>query len=214
MDGTNTPASTEPAAEPNAAASTAETPPKTFTQDEVNRIAAKAREEGRKAALPRETPKSEPKGDDERLTLKELNAKIEDAETRRRFERQAAKRGVTDDEALDDLYDLYRAQKPTDEAAWFEKKAKAFVTAKEATPTPTAPEGTDPARKPAAATREPSRNGVLPTSEGLTDLFSLSDQQIAALGPAGVRAEFEKITAVATRNAGAPSPPHMRLNKR
>ncbi len=187
------------------------TPPaeQKFTQDDLNRFMAKAREEGRRSAT-KEQPKPEPvKADDgDKLTLKELKAQLDETNRRADFEKKIRRFGL-DDEGADDFYDLYKAQKPSD-ADWFDKKAKLFVKTAVVQPAPVQPAATaTPApvvANPAAALSAPSGHG-LPMQNGVTDLFSLTDQQRKDLGPMGVRKVLEQLQGIGNSDAGIPQRP-------
>src|SRR3990167_7970610 len=113
--------------------------PRVFSQEEVNRIAASAREDGRKSALktpssgqpppaaaaPAPVPPPAPTvtGNDEseRVTLKQLKERLDESEMRREFDKRASKRGI-DDTVSEELFEIYKAQKPSNADEWFEKK--------------------------------------------------------------------------------------------
>lgn len=104
-------------------------PKTTFTQEEVNRLVGAARQEGRQAAAktaPPAPPTPSGDADDEKVTLKSIKQELEETKTRQKFEKRAAKLGITDDDQLEDLYVLYKAQKPDDDSGWFDKKTKSL----------------------------------------------------------------------------------------
>lgn len=186
-----------------------ETPPsasanvRTFTQEEVNRLTAKAREEGRQRAA------KAPTGNDaggESLSLKEIQDRLAESELRRGFDRRAMKLGI-DDDAADDLFDLYKAQKPQDPQAWFDAKASRFGLKANVSTNPTNPQSNAPAQAaPAAAPSAPSKVDQI-TSGGVVDYWNISSAQLEQLGPAGVRDLHEKALSVGRQLSGAPPRP-------
>lgn len=191
-----------------------ESAPKAFTQEEVNRIAANAREEGRKAALKTAPPAPPPPsngagGDDEKLTLKQLAARVEEAEMRTTFEKGARKLGLQDD-AADALFDIYKAQRPPNAGEWFERMGTVFgLGSKQTTTTTTTTAPTTEAPKPPPGAPRPPSNVDPLTTGGLVDIFNLPIDQVIRMGPQGLRAEQEKILAHAHASSGAPPLPKM-----
>ncbi len=102
---------------------------------------------------------------EQRTTIKSLQATIDDMQTRQRFERGARKHRF--DDALDeDAYQLYKTQKPEDDAAWFAGKSKIFAVKESTSVTTTAqqlpatnPQGPQPA--PISDKGSPAPGGVL-----------------------------------------------------
>lgn len=96
----------------------------------MDKLVGKARQEGRDAAS-KKTPAPAPSHDGgastvvEEVTLKSIQAELAETKLRARFDKRAAKLGI-DDDASEDLFELYRAQKPSDDSEWFEKKMKTF----------------------------------------------------------------------------------------
>ncbi len=193
------------------------TPPvdKQFTQEDMNRLAAKAREEGRRsAAKEREQQQVKPpetKVDDgEKLTLKELKAQLDETKRRADFEKKIRKYTLADEDA-DDFYDLYKMQNPS-EPDWFDKKAKLFVkqpTVQPASPPPataTATAAADAPKPPPLAPSAPSGHG-LPTQDGIVDIFSMSEDQRRAMTPMGIRKSLEAMVAIGNSQAGIPQRP-------
>lgn len=204
----------------------AETPPqavstaKVFTQEEVNRIAANAREDGRKSAL--KTPTATPaiatpapapqapasEAEQERVTLKQLKERLDESEMRRAFDKRAAKRGL-DEPIADELFEIFKVQRPSDTDDWFEKKSALFGFKPPGTPaaptaaTPPAPATpAAPVPVPATAPNAPSGPVNPVATGGLIDLFQLSHTQLAQMGPSGVRAELDKIRAFSHQSSG------------
>lgn len=106
---------------------------KLFTQEEVSRIAAEAREQGRKSATKTQpampasvpTPQTAAVDETERVTLKQLREQLEEVKMRGAFDKRASRRGLTD-EVSDELFEIFKAQRPADPDAWFEKKSALF----------------------------------------------------------------------------------------
>lgn len=187
--------------------------PKTFSQEEVNRIAAAAREDGRKSATKAQQQQAAPQpapnagSEDERLSLRLLKAELDETKMRGAFDKRASKLGI-DDDAAETLFALYKAQNPTDPGEWFERTSKLFGLGSKTTPPPQPPTGspTEGAKPPLGAPRPPER--VDPhTSGGLLDIWNLPLDQVTKMGPAGLRAEFEKHLAIAAQSSGAPPLP-------
>jgi len=63
-----------------------------------------------------------------------------------------------------------------------------------------------PAHPPAAAPAAPSAH-ALPTANGVVDLFNLTDPQLGALGPQGVRENLEKLWIIGNQSSGQPVRP-------
>jgi hypothetical protein len=212
---TNTPTGGEPAAggQPTGTPPSGGEP-KLFTQEEVNRLVGQARVDARRSAQQAPKP-AEPEGP---VTLKQLQSQIEEGNLRRSFDRLAIRAGL-EDEAADDLFDLYRTQRPENLHEWFGKKVKAFGL-KSGTPAepetstasgaPAAP-GANPKpeekpatpKSPAAAPTAP--NAVNPLLSGeLVDVTKLTGAQLAELGPVKVRELFDKQRGEAAAAAGNP----------
>jgi hypothetical protein len=110
----------------------------------INKLVGQARVEGRNAAVkapappaPVPSPPPEPK-----LTLEQIATELAETKMRARFDKQALRRGF-DDAAADDLFDLYRVQKPADDETWFAEREKRLGLKRPAQPsTPAAPEVT------------------------------------------------------------------------
>lgn len=194
---------------------------KLLPQSQVNALVAAARREGKEQAqrdaqqvTQQQAKKPEPsKSSDPSDRLAALEAEL--AETRQRsvFDKHAARLGLSDD-LSEDLFELSKSQRPENVGEWLASKAERFnlkpapapSTASAAT-TPTAAPS-EPAKPPAAAPSAPSKVDPL-TGSGLVDIWNLSEAQLVQLGPAGVRAEFEKILGVARQQQGAPPRPKL-----
>lgn len=96
------------------------------------------------------------------------------------FDKRAARLGL-DDEASDELFELYRVQKPTDPGAWFEKKSKLFKLT-------TTTANADPTKTPA---EPPISNKGSPAPGDTRDI-----DYIVAENPIGAsRVEIERLVA-------------------
>lgn len=183
---------------------------RTFTQEEVNRISAQARNEGRASALkkaPASAPAAEPVQVNEATRLQQVEARLAESELQRSFDRYAIRHGVPDD-AVDDLFELYKAQKPTDHAEWFTSKAQrfGFKGPTSTMPTQTTSQTPEPARPASAAPSAPARVDV-PAAGGLTNIYELTPEQFAQLSPQDLRTHHERILAAANSRKGAPPVP-------
>lgn len=146
--------------------------PRLFTQEEMNRVAAEAREQGRKSAIRQQpgaptpppvapAPVNAPAPDDGgRVTLKQLQEQLDEEKMRRAFDKRAARRNLTDEQS-DDLFELYRVQRPADPDAWFDKKSAVYGFGK-----PGSGSTTPPAAPPAAATPAATAQ---PTAQPISD---------------------------------------------
>ena len=179
---------------------------KLLSQTQVNALIASARREGRESAG-RETPKpAAPKGEAGSMELR-----LEEMEMRRTFDRRASKLGL-DDEASDDLFDLYKAQRPSDLGAWFDGKAARFTSKGTVSQPPSIlnQPNAEAAKPPAAAPSTSQPAAVNPiTTGGLVDIFNLTPEQFATFTPLQLREQHEKNVASARSRAGAPPPPRM-----
>jgi len=129
----------------------------------------------------------------------------------------------------EDLFDLFKTQRPGDKEAWFAKKQEQFgfkpqaagstattsTTAASTTTAATAASGAasqttpDTATPRAAAPSAPAGNS-LPTQNGIVDIFALAQNDRAALnamGPEGVKVVLEKLWAIGNQLNGAPARP-------
>lgn len=201
---------------------------KLLPQSQVNTLVANARREGREQAL-RESqqvtqqqakkPDPGPKSDADRLAA--LEAELADTKARSAFDKHAARLGVSD-ELAEDLFALSKAQRPENVGEWLASKVERFglkpapatpaqgasATTAAATSAASNTAPSESAKPPVAAPSAPSKVDPL-TGAGLVDIWNLSDAQLMQLGPAGLRAEFEKILAVARQQQGAPARPKL-----
>lgn len=103
-----------------------------------------------------------------------------------------------------------KADNPPDVAAWsaayIEDLGIVKQVAQPAAPAapPQAPQET---AKPPTAPTAPSAPASPTTQQGMVDLFALNEQQIAQLGPAGLRQHFEAALSVGRQQAGVPQRP-------
>lgn len=108
--------------------------PKVFTQEEVNRIAANAREEGRRTVAAATAPKPNTSSTASSsttvtataaastpVTIESVAAQLENERLRREFTEYAADHGIPRTQR-EDWFELYRAQRPGDPEAWFQQK--------------------------------------------------------------------------------------------
>lgn len=113
----------------------------TFTPEQqalVNKLVGKAREEGRsaaKATTPAPAQAPTPPSAPEKVTIESLAAQLAETQLRARFDKRAAKRGL-DDDAAEDLFELYKAQKPTDDENWFAEREKRLGLKKQSSTSP------------------------------------------------------------------------------
>jgi hypothetical protein len=118
-------------------------------QEQVNAIVAKRLAEDRArrvpqpaapaaAPAPQPTQVAAPDDGEPHMTPKQMRDAFNEMQLRMRFEKQAAKRGV-DDAAAEDLFALYKVQKPADDTVWFDEKAARFGFNKGQSAAPTAP---------------------------------------------------------------------------
>jgi hypothetical protein len=101
---------------------------RTFKQDEVNRIAAQAREEGRKSASKDAVTKttSAPATDESPLTMKQLSQQLADERLARTFDKKTAKLDL-DEETSGELFELYKGKPESERDKWLEKRAKVYA---------------------------------------------------------------------------------------
>ncbi len=94
----------------------------------INKLVGQARQEGRNAATkapsaPVVAPQPAAPAPEQKMTIESLAATLAETQLRARFDKRAAKRGI-DDDAADDLFELYKAHKPTDDENWFTEREK------------------------------------------------------------------------------------------
>jgi hypothetical protein len=97
-------------------------------QAHINKLVGQARQEGRNAAV-KQTPAPvaaqppAPPAPPEKITIESLAAQLAETQLRARFDKRALKRGL-DEDASDDLFELYKAQKPSDDEQWFSERER------------------------------------------------------------------------------------------
>jgi hypothetical protein len=184
---------------------------KLFTQEEVNtivgeRVARVKSEQQVQAAPPAAQVSSSATKADLAAELAEMRRKAEFADHVADYSIPRERRG--------DLYDLFKAQNPSDPVQWFATKAPIFGATAASASTTTTSNNTNGANAaqvetkppPAASTTAPARVDI-PTNGGLVDILSLTPQQIDQLGPAGLREIHERNVTAGRQQHGAPSLP-------
>lgn len=183
---------------------------RTFTQEEVNRIAATAREEGRKSASSKAAEGQESKKDDKAngsQQAPDVAALAAQAVTQALqaagldpFSIAARQAGYTPAQ-VELARVAHDTAKPPDLGKWLtEWPTQVGITIKQ---------GGGQAGPTAAASTggAPRKVEDLRDEAGLVDVFSLTPEQVLAMGPTKVREEFEKTLAVARERSGAPPLP-------
>jgi hypothetical protein len=192
----------------NGQANTQPPPAKTFTQDEVNRIAAQAREDGRRAAAKppenQEPKKPEPPAGPSAPNVEDL-VKLAVSQALQAagvdpFTQTARAAGYTDAQ-ISLARSAYDPAKAPDLGKWLnEWPTQVGIMIKQGNgtgaPTPAASHGA-----------APRKVEDLRDEAGLIDVFSLSPEQVMAMGPAQIRTEFEKVLERQRQLSGAPPMP-------
>lgn len=151
-----TPAPVQETAAEQTADQPTDTPPsgnteKLLPQSEVNRLIANARREGRESATKAQKPAPAPQpavaqpaaapavtGND---AITQMQARLEEMDMRLKFTPLAIKAGLDDSQA-EDMFDLFKLQRPQDPAGWLTDKAQRFGIGRKpetaTTPPPTA----------------------------------------------------------------------------
>lgn len=189
---------------------------KLFSQDEVNRIAAEAREQGRKSAhkgqpvlavvppAPAAQPSGQPPvGDDGgRVTLRQLQEQLDEEKMRRAFDKRATRRGLSDEQA-DDLFESFKAQRPSDADAWFDKKSLLYGFGKpgsgSSTPPAAPPAAPTTAAAPVQSTTPPISDKGAPSPGGVTAWQRELSENPLGMSPAAVTAMMSELGADAAR---------------
>jgi hypothetical protein len=202
----------------SANASTSNGGERTFTQAQVDAIVQErlARAQKPKATQQPTQTQAEPAG--ETLSLRSLQAQLDEERQRRQFDRRASKLGL-DESAADDLYDLYRAQKPSAEQqdTWFAEKAKRFGAGQQSTSQQqnsnaateqqqAAAEGQKP---PAAAPRAPGAVETFSDPGGLVDIYRMDVNKLSQLPPGKIREFHERNVSLSNQSIGAPPMPRI-----
>lgn len=157
---------------------------KTFTQSEVNAMMA-----ARVARV--RAPESN------QDTIAALTARLDEQELERKFDKSLIGMPVNQAQA-DRLFRLYKADKPADINAWLADTMSAFGLAKPVAATIAA----------VAPTDSVPRTAMLQTENGITDLRTLTMDQVTRLGPKGLREILERTLASAPSNQFAPPRPN------
>ena len=168
---------------------------KTFTQEQVNAIVQQRLATERQSKQKAESPKGPPP---------DWQAKFDELEQRRVFEKNIA-RYDANDEAAEILFNSFKTAAPDAASArqWVDDKAKAFGMKPLGMNTTAPIQPTAPiASAPTAPVKVEGQ-----TVGGIPELFNLTGQQLNAMGPEGVRAAFEQILAIGNRMNGAPPIP-------
>lgn len=178
-------------------------------QAEVNRIAARAREEGRQSAT--QTTNTAPKTNTN--TSSSSTTDILSLRQEMNFKEAASDLGVPRDKRQD-MFDLARAQGATDFGQWLESKRSLWSQPQTQQTQQTQQQQTTPNGAPTEAGKPPVASPTTPgnpvnplTHGGVVDFWHFTSEQLDQLGPAGVRAEFEKHIQMAQRASGAPRVP-------
>lgn len=135
-------------------------------QAHIDRLVGSARKEGRDSAIKQQPPALAPQPPPQAppaATVEALQQQMADMQMRNEFDRLFVRSGIADD-AEQDVFDLYKSQKPTDKQAWFETKKKTFGAKQSQTETTTtvitAPNGT-PNTPPISDKGSPAPSGVV-----------------------------------------------------
>lgn len=135
----------------------------------INKLVGQARVEGRNAATkaqPAPQPSAPPPAPaEQKLTLEDIARELAETKARARFDKQALRRGLSDD-AADDLFELYKVQKPTDDENWFTEREKRLglkqpATQPQPSTTTTAPAQPQPSGPPLSDKGSPAPGGVV-----------------------------------------------------
>jgi hypothetical protein len=192
-------------------------------QAEINRIAANAREEGRKSAQngtnrpqPQPQPNNGEGGGKKTMSLEELQAKYEESEARRVFDRHAIKLNLPD-AASDKLFKLYRADAPSDATAWFTETVETFGFGKgNVNPNQNAGNGNNgqtEQKQPPTAPNAPNKIETPLTQNGLVDIYRVTPEQFTQLTPQQIKEHHERAVAAGNAQAGAPPLPKVLQRK-
>ncbi len=181
--------------------------PRTFTQEQLNTIVGQRIAEDRV----RRPAKQEPAKAEKPAAESDLRAELEEMKLRNAFDKRVAKLDLKP-EADEDLFTLYKAQRPQDPDAWVKSKIESLGLKAATMPTPnstTTPAATTGA---AASTTQPAKVDPV-TSGGIPDLWNMTSEQLTLLGPQGIREIHERALAVGTRMTGAPPLPKVMQRK-
>jgi hypothetical protein len=185
----------------------AATPPgeRLFTQAELDRHVQERLARAQRSQPQQPAPSANP-------TNAELAAELASLRARTEFNDLIADHQIPRS-AQGDMFDLYRAQRPADPAAWVAGKAPMFkgpgttTTTPPSTPVsanPADPASLSPPNAPAAAPNAPAAHTAPITTNGLTNIYELTPEQFARYTPAQLRAHHESNVAAAVTSTGAP----------
>ena len=178
---------------------------KTFTQEQLNTIVGQRIAEDRV----RRPAKQEPAKAEKPAAESDVRAELEEMKLRNTFDRRVAKLDLKP-EAEEDLFTLYKVQRPQDPDGWVKSKLESLGLKAATVTTPI--NGTAPTAPPAASTTQPAKVDPI-TSAGVPDIWNYTHEQIEALGPSGLREHFEKILAAGHSRSGAPPMPRPQPRK-
>ena len=194
--------------------------PRTFTQDEVNRIISDRisrdrQSRGNEPAPARQAEQRAPAPSSDADRIARLEQSIAD----QGFYRAAARAGTAlDDDTERDLLDLYRVHKPENPGEWFAVRAARLGARTVTTPNtinqpaafvPAAP----PAPQGAASTTAPTIANPHATG-ALVDVSRMSAAELSALGPQGVAKAIAAVLESGRARDGRPQIPASAALKR
>jgi hypothetical protein len=184
-----------------------------FSQEEVNRIAAQAREEGRQSALKKQAqapgqepapPPPAPNGASNGSGTAEPMAETLAREIARAMQSagidplsQAGRAAGYTPQQLEIARAAYDAAKPQDAAKWLGEWATAINIKPQAQAAPAA----------ASSSSLPRKVEDMRDEGGLIDVFALAPEQVMTMGPQRIREEFEKVLTRNRELSGAPPLP-------
>ena len=209
-----------PPAASSATPAPSSTPPpvRTFTQDEVNRIAADAREAGRRSATNAAPPPKAPEQRAAPSAPATESSRLDALEARYALSRAANLEGVRlSDEQEADLLTLYTVQRPEQPGEWFGRKVAAFNLKPAAPPAPIVNPGAPAAPivpvPPAAASTTAPGAPTTPVPGVLVDASRLTPAQLAQMSPQALVQAVGQVVQAGQGSSGLPTPPHLRLRK-
>lgn len=197
---------------------------KSFTQAEVDQIVKDRLAKATRATQqPAPKPTATDAGGEEKLTMRELKAQLDEERSRREFDRRASKLGLAD-EVADDLFTLSQVQKPADVGEWLTQKSKLFgsgatngsAAAGTSNASAAAPpqQQEQPAKPPAAAPSAPGKHDGFVDSGGMIDIYHLKPEQRAAIKPMQLREIHERNVRMGSSSSGAPPLPRIGVQQK
>lgn len=182
--------------------------PKTFTQEEVNRIAAQARDEGRRAGQQKAALTTEQKPGDSKAAAPNIDEIVKQSVQQALQAAgvdpftQAAKAAGYSDAQISIARAAHAAAQPPDTAKWLtEWPSQVGMQINQ----PSGTNGNGAGHRVTGA--DPRRVNTLEQENGLVDVFSLSEEQVKAMPIEQLVAHFEKAKAAAKTQTGAPPLP-------